>query len=128
MYWLLHLFLVIDVIGRTYSTCVQLHITSTCIPCFGVLYVRMSLAAPSVDLLGMLKDAIIPHTFNSVLIVGDCAKFKIWLYYLCSMPLAAFSFHVMSLFETACGIAYYLSLIYCITYTLAIQKYLSVSI
>ena len=96
-------------------------------PYFEGIFVRVSPADYSVTALGMLKYARIPHAFNSVLLVGDLITSRIKLYHLCSIPIVDISSRIISLFGTTYVIVYYLSLIYCVTYMLAIPKYFSVS-
>ena len=67
MYWVLNIE-GRDVRGQTNSTYVQIHITSTYIKCLEGICVRLSPNSSSVDVLGELKDTIIPHAFNSILL------------------------------------------------------------
>ena len=68
MFWVLCI-LVRSVRGCKNSTCVQLCIPSTCIPCFKGICVRLSPAGYSFDVVGTLEDARIPHTYYSVFLL-----------------------------------------------------------
>ena len=109
-------------------TYVQFFVPSTFLPYFEGLCVFVSPEDYSVAVLGMLKDKIITHAFNSVLLIGYFVIFIINFYYLCSIPFVAFSLCVISLFETAYVISSYLSLFFCATYTLDIPTSHYVSI
>ena len=61
-----------DVRGRTNSKCVQLCVTSTCIPLFKGVCVRLSPAGFSVSILGKLEGARIPHALNSTFLLISC--------------------------------------------------------
>ena len=76
MYWVLHI-LGRDVRGLINSTCGQLCLPSTSIPFLKGGYVRLSPESSRVNILGTLEDAIIPHAFNSVFLLGNCITFRI---------------------------------------------------